>query len=372
MRGQTKTDNSKWLMAGRSVVSRDWFIAVAVAVLVICFGLFLAQENNGVIPSNPDPTATTYTAEPSNRLTFMANWDGADYLGLSQQGYTSANNANFFPLYPLAIRLLSKLISSPLDCALLLAWAGFAGAAYFYIKLIRILFDVNGKQETLRGLLLFVLFPTGVFLFAPYTEGLFACFSLGALYFALRRQLLPVAVLTMLATATHVTGIFLLALIGLVLLEQRVTFLKASLTLEAGSLGLVAFMVFLQLRFHDPLAFISAQQQHGWLQHHYAGLLGEFSLINLFILVLLGVAAVYWYRRRRYGFAFYSLLYFLIPVLGGQMGGFNRYALMAFPVPLMLYAASRKNPLGYALIVAVFGILWTHYLFQYAGGYIGG
>jgi hypothetical protein len=353
-----------------AVARRDLLLVVVVAVVMIVGGLFVAHQNNGIIPLNPDPIAH-YHGEPGNRLDFWANWDAPDYITLSQHGYQNLSETNFFPLYPMLIHVVNLVIPSALLSALLVAWAGFVGALYFYLKIIKSLFRITNNYEALRGMLPFLLFPTAIFLFAPYTEGLFGLLALGAIYFALRKNYLLVALFSLFATATHDTGVFVLVLVGLILLEEGLELRKVVETVVTGSLGLLAYMTYLQVHFHSALAFITAQKGHGWLEGKYTHLVAELGAINVLIILLLVAAAVYWWPRRK-SFSIYSLLFLAIPAIGGQLGGFNRYTLMAFPVPWMLYQSCRKRQLSYALIVAVTTVLWAHYLFQYAGGYVGG
>lgn len=361
---------SKTAAVASAVVKRDLLLAIVVAVIVIIAGVFLAHQSDGIIPLNADPISH-YHGEPNNRLSFFANWDAPDYINIAEHGYQNAANTNFFPLYPVLIRAVNTVIPSALYSALLIAWAGFVGAVYFYIKIAKQLFKITDNREALRALLPFILFPTGVFLFAPYTEGLFGLLALGAIYFALRKQYALAAVGCLLATAMHITGVFVLALVGLLLLEQGVKFSKAAAVVAAGSLGIIAYMIYLKLQFHSALAFVTAQKGHGWLHHSLSGYLAELGAINLLIMLALVAAAIYWWPRRK-SFSVYALLFLCIPLIGGQFGGFNRYSLMAFPVPLMFYECLRKRPLGYAVMIAATSVLWAHYLFQYAAGYVGG
>jgi mannosyltransferase PIG-V len=353
-----------------AVVTRDLLLAVLVAVILSGGGIFLGRQNNGVVPVSPDQTAH-YHAEPHHPLTFMANWDAPDYITISRHGYQSSSQTNFFPLYPLLIRGFNTVLASFLWSAFAVAWLGFVGAVFFYLKVVKRLYQTIDNHEALWAVLLFVLFPTGVFLFAPYTEGPLGFLALGAIYYALRKRWLPAAILTMFATAVHITGVFVLILMGLLLLEEGISRLRALAAVALGSLGLLSYMLYLQLHFHNALNFVSAQKEHGWLQHKFAMLPTELSIINGLIILALLVAVVYWWSRRK-SFAVYTLLFLCIPAVGGQLGGFNRYALMAFPVQLMLYEYCRRKPLVFAIVLVVTTILWTHYLLQYAGGYIGG
>jgi hypothetical protein len=95
------------------------------------------------------------------------------------------------------------------------------------------------------------------------------------------------------------------------------------------------------------------------------------DFFNVVFICLLIIAIVYWWHRRR-SFAVYSFLFLLIPIIGNQFGGFNRYMLVAFPVQFMAYDYLKKKNLTYSLTLAFMGIIWAYFALQYAGGYIGG
>jgi len=363
---------SRWLKAHALIMSRDLLLAVCVALLLIVAGVSLGLENNKVVPTNPDQLSH-YTAEPHNPLRFMSDWDGPIYLRIAHQGYVDKEDPGFFPLYPVLIHVVNYVISSPLYSALMIAWTSLVGAIYFYLKIIKRLFGVQDNSEALRASLLFILFPTGVFLLATYTESLFAFLALGSLYFALRKQYLPTALFAMFATATHVNGPFVLLLVALVLYEQKARLREVALTLVIGSLGLIAYMGFLTIHYHNPLQFIAAQRTNGWLQKtsYIQHLLANFSVLNLAPLFLIAAAIIYWWNKRR-SFSIYAALYLCIPFIGGQFSGFNRYSLMVFPVQFMLYEHFRNSKTFYPIVVAVLAVFWSYFMLQMAGGYVGG
>jgi Gpi18-like mannosyltransferase len=339
-------------------------------VVIIGTGLFFGWYNNKVVPLYPK-AHFHYVQEPTNPLSYMSNWDGPDYLGIAKSGYTSLFQANFFPLYPMAIYAVDRVIPSPLDSALLISWVCLVGAAYFYMKVVRTVFSVKGKSEPLKALLFFVFFPTGVFLIATYTESLYALLALGSIYYAFQKRIVLTAGLALLCTATHVTGVFVVILVSAILLEEKARFLKAFATLVVGSLGLVGYMTYLQIKFHNPFAFIQSQEQiHGWLQYGYSNLLTTADFFNVLFLILLVVSAVYWWKRRK-SFSLYSILFIFLPFVGRQFGGFNRYVLMAFPMQFMLYEYFTNKKTAFPYIAALLGVTWTYILLQYAGGYIG-
>jgi hypothetical protein len=210
-----------------------------------------------------------------------------------------------------------------------------------------------------------------VFLLATYTESLFAFFALGSVYAALRKRWQLAGSFGFLATLTHVNGIFLIVLTSLILLEEGVKLKDVAQSAALSAMGLIVYMFFLLDQFHKPLAFVTAQREHGWLESHYSSFTGELSIISITLIVLI-IVGVFYYWRTRKSFSIYLLCYLLILLIGGQVGGFNRYALMAFPVQFMLYNWTRNRPALYAAVLAISSVLCAHFLFQYAGGYVGG
>jgi hypothetical protein len=353
-----------------AIVRRDVWLAAVGTVTIILVGGFFGGYNNRVVPVNPAVTAR-YTSQPGNHLSYLSNWDGPQYLAIAAHGYTSTVTTNFFPLYPLLVHIVNLVVGSPLDSALLVAWFGFFGAVYFYLKIIKQLFGVQDGLEALRGVAFFVFFPTAIFLFATYTEGLFACLALGAIHFALQKRYLPAAALLFFCSAAHITGLFVVALVAMILWEEGVDKAKAVGTAVIGSLGLVAYMTFLWIKFGKPLAFIESQEDHGWLHADHIGLWASANVIDIVFLLLVIGAAIYWWKRRR-SFSLYAALFVLIPFLGGQFGGFARYVLMAFPVPWMFYDYLRDKKTMYGVVLILLVVAWTYFLLQYAGGYVGG
>lgn len=361
---------SKWLKTRNFILNRDLLLAITISVGVIALALFLGWYNNRVVPISPSSLAH-YKLEPHNPLRFMSNWDGPDYLNLAKHGYINLSQTNFFPLYPLLVHAVNWIVNSTLVSALIVSWAGFIGSVYFYLKIVKKIFSIKKNSEAIRGVLLFVLFPTAVFLLATYTESLLAALALGAIYYALQRKYIPSALLALLATASHLTGIFVVFLIAMILLEQGEKISKVLLNAVVGGLGLLSFMVFLSAKFKRPFAFLSSQKAHGWFQPHYfSHISSSFSVLNLFFLILLLASVIYWWQRKK-SFSIYSLTFLLIPLVGGQFGGFDRYVLMAFPIQFMLYDYFRDKSVAYSLVIALSAIVWTYTLLQYAGGYTG-
>lgn len=355
----------------KGVLSNEFLLAFLLSLMIIVVGVGLGWENNKIVPVNPSKLAH-YSLEPHNSLSFMSDWDGPNYLAIAQHGYTRNIQANFFPLYPLMVRLVHSVISSLVDSGLIVSWLCLVGAVYFYLKIMKVLYHLNDNLEAVRGTLFFILFPTSVFLIATYTESLFAFLALGAIYYALRGRYIAAALFAMLSTATHITGVFVVVFMGLLLLEKRVKLWQVAASVVTGSLGLVSYMIYQKTRFNNPLEFLKAQKAHNWLNLSPSHLATVFVSFNgLFILLLL-ITVAYWWQRRR-SFSLYALFYACIIFIAGKdLGGLGRYALMAFPLEFMLYDYFRDKKLGYPLVIALCAILWTFFTLRYTGGYTGG
>jgi hypothetical protein len=360
-----------WSSCLNSVSNHDFLLALVIVTAIVLTALICGWSNNHLIPIYPK-AHYHYTQEPHNPLSFMSDWDGPDYLSIAAHGYHNLFQANFFPLYPLAIYLVDLIIRSRLLSALLISWFSLVGAVYFFIKTLKHLGVVSTQKESLQSAFFLLLFPTGIFLIATYTESLFALLSLASIYFSMQRRFFLASILLLLCSACHITGIFTVICCALILYEKREKLRNILFTAFTGCLGLVAYMVYLHVRLGNALAFLKAQKQiHGWFKNGYLGLITNADLLNIVLVILLVTAAVYYFRRGLKSFAIYCLLFLAIPLIGRQYGGFNRYVLMAFPVQFMLYNFFRSRQQLYPYILLLMGIVWTYFTLQYSGGYIG-
>jgi len=360
----------KFLSNIRKLGEKDWSLAFIIAICFILLTLFLGYYSNLVIPGNPDNSAR-YLLEPATHLDFMAEWDGPHYISIAQKAYTNNALTAFFPLYPLLIHLLLYVLSSPLISALIVSWLSLVGALFFYIKILKTL-SFTKLTDIVMGVLLFLFFPTGVFLAATYTESLFALAALGAIYFALKNKYLWAGFFTALATATHPNGVFIIPLVMIILWEtkQKIWHIIASAII--GSLGIIGYISYLWLTKAKPLDFVSAQKGSHWLSSHYLStIINSITPIDLVVFALVIASIIYWWKRKK-SFAIYSLLYALLPILGGNFSGYSRYVLMVFPVQFMLFKKFRTSRLGYPIILLISGVFWAYFVIHYAAGYTGG
>ncbi|MFI5240740.1 MAG: mannosyltransferase family protein, partial [Candidatus Saccharimonadia bacterium] len=220
----------------------DIRLAIVITLILVFVGVFLGHGFYNTVASAPSP-GFHYLLEPHNPLSYLASWDGADYIQIALTGYQNLFWVNWFPLYPITIHVLNFIIPSPLVSALVIAWTSLVGAIYFYLKIARKLFNLKDVTEPLRALLFFVLFPTSVFLIAPFAESLFAFLALGAIYFALSKRYYLASLFALLSSATHITGVIVAIFVALIMLEEELEWYKVVLSLAVSSLGLLSYML---------------------------------------------------------------------------------------------------------------------------------
>ena len=183
-----------------------------------------------------------------------AYWDSVWFLEIARDGYERAEDAAFFPLYPLLLRATGSTVAG----GVLLSLACFAGALWLLHRLVALDFGVRVAGLTV---VLVACFPASVFFSAVYSESLFLLLSVGAVYAARRDRWLLAAVAGALATATRSAGIVLLVPLAVLWWRERRP--AAAAALAAVPAGLVAFCVYLEAVGRDGLGPFRAQDAWG-------------------------------------------------------------------------------------------------------------
>jgi hypothetical protein len=284
----------------------------------------------------------------------MLRWDAGWYGAIAKDGYWltpgQQSPVAYFPLYPLLIRGAVWFgVNRWIGGALLSFSAGIGGLLAFHRWLGR----VAPAQATTAWLLL-VSYPNACYLYGVvYSDALFLLLVVGA-FLALESDS-PIAAALLGACATACRPVAPAVVIGLTLrsLERR---RRAGLPIRVldlvpglSALGLLGYMIFLQQRFGDPLAFAHVQGAPGWEQapgwsswlkfewfHHMKVdhwtvklRLGAHAFVTLGALAL--VPAVF--RRLGLGYGTYALLVLALPAVSSKdFQGMGRYAIAAFPV----------------------------------------
>jgi hypothetical protein len=243
------------------VVSRAFFILLTYGVLSLLSPGHEAQRDTGV--------------SVFSLLRAWDQWDVNWFLGLASQGYAGykpGTSSAFFPLMPLATRIVAEPLSlfsgqqAYLIAGMLVSNAAFFGAAWFFYALLRREFDTATAQ---RGLLYLMFFPKALFTFAAYSESLFLLVFIASYYFLRRKQFALAGLFAGLATLARFFGI-ILALpfvieLALYCRKDLRKWLRHGSALLAIPAALAGYMIYLHLVLGNALAFFQAEAH--WERH---------------------------------------------------------------------------------------------------------
>ncbi len=239
-------------------------------------GLFaLGVVVAGLLPHNGDVGVPGWPAPPpAGWSTAITGWESADalwYLRIGSQGYLADDGSGaFFPLYPVLIRVVGVLTGGHwLLAAYLVSNLALLAALVLLYRLTALEFSDSMAR---KAVLYLCAFPTGFFLFAPYSESLFLALAIGALYTARTRRWGLAIPLAFLAALSRSPGVLLaLPLAVEALLQARTLAGRARWTVlgqgaaagTAAGAGLLAYLGFWQLKIGDWRHPIDLQKT-GW------------------------------------------------------------------------------------------------------------
>jgi hypothetical protein len=189
-------------------------------------------------------------------------WDFHHFWGIALYGYggepTGVPNEAFFPGFP-ALLALGAAVGLPHVAAGLLV--SFVAGGVAAVALAR-LGDLDGGSGVGRlAVLMWVFAPPAIFLAAPYTESLFLGFALPAWLCARRGMWAYAGMLAAAACTVRVSGVFLLAALGVHWLTSRERQWRDVPWLLVSLVPLAAWTAYLRVTTGDWLAWLDAQAQ---------------------------------------------------------------------------------------------------------------
>lgn len=353
------------------------------------------------VPYRPDFAFTrlsfyepTLAAKLPPAVWVWANFDGVHYLHKATS--TLFLEPRFLPLYPLLISVLSlhfwhgSVMVWPLIAALGISWGALCSAIFLLYNLIR---SEYSHEVALWTVVLLLSFPTSFFFAGMYTESLFLCVAVGALWYARKSRWGTSFFLISVASMIRLPGILLVVPILFswtqwMLREKRVITFSKILPVGLIFLPLLTMMVLLWQQTGDPLIFVHA---HGALANgrataslvfpavtvwRYGSILFSVSpflfewWIALFELASVTLAgfSLYWMVRLKLPvmYLLYSVCMLFLPVFSGTFTGFPRYLVVVFPVFLVLAHAPKAVRWG---VLGVFLLLQVVLVSFFSRGY---
>lgn len=364
----------KWYSTFKSIL--PIYISIHLAILVIsCFAfLFVIKDLSGQVL----PVATFWEQ--------WRHWDTNFYVQIATEGYTNRQEMAFFPLYPLLIRGVMALTTSPIIAGMIIS---NIAELVMFVVLYRLVEEDFGKERAFNTVLFFSIFPSAFFFSGVYTESLFLCLSILTFYQIRHGRWLIAGVVAAFAGLTRPDGVYLAIPFCYEYLSriwQREN-LSARMVLVGGQFvrllkgirwdvlscllflcGVALFMAYGHDHFQDMLAFVHAHSYWsrqtafpGWgmlksawaILHH--GIFSFTSMRNVLdlgtdtfvlLLILLSFVGPWRLPPRLWGYSIYSLVLFiyfqLVPVVGlFPLESMPRFLLEIFPAFIMLAGLSK-------------------------------
>jgi Gpi18-like mannosyltransferase len=309
-------------------------------------------------------------------------WDARHFIQVAQFGYTDSRSdphaTAFFPLFPLLIRSLSATGISPALAGMVINAVATVVATAYLFKLAE---EDVGAGAGRRAALYFLLFPTAVFLVAPYSEAIFVAGAVAAFYYARRRRWHLVALPAAVAMGARAAGIFLLLGLLFEFVRQRDfaprRIVATLVALAAGALPLMAYGIYLARIRGDPFYFFT-DQRLGWqreLTNPIQSLLttlhatqvpaGAGNLTNFVIAWRVEVVAaaaglgftIWAVIQREWGYAAFMGSFMVALMTSSIYFSIPRMMLSLFPIVLFLAAWTLRHPVRHELLLVAFASL---------------
>ena len=364
----TLTANDLTLIVGCFVVSR---------LLLTVFGLVTLNSYAGPAPDMIG--AASYAATLPD---LFVRWDSLWYLSIAQHGYTMATpplqepgstSYAFYPLYPLAMWLLSSATGLSLAVAgLVVSNVSFLAALVFVFLLAERWSGDKTVAAFTVALLCFV--PEGFIFSAVYTESLFLLLTAASMWAFERKQNVLAGFLAALGSLSRSNGVLIVVYFGFAILRERG--LKDSLRfwqqperylpIVLAPLGLFAFWWFCMLTTGDAFAQKSSMI-HGWSWHVAApwtniiaelfGAEGRSQFLMGSSLVAFLLSLTLLRRRDSWPLFGYCAANFALFWTGSLANSLLRYAIVLFPIFFGMSRAVAHRPILAAASLLVFALL---------------
>lgn len=309
----------------------------------------------------------------------LGNFDGVHYLGIAKDGYAAQFTQAFFPLYPLLTKIFSYLtLGNLFISAVLISNTVFLLGLLIFYKLLKIHFS---QKVSFWSIIFLLSFPTSFFFGSIYTEGLFFFLTVSTFYLVEKNKLLFAALIGAIASATRLIGIFLST--AFVRSGKNV---REMLFAAIIPVGLIAYMVYLGIKFQNPFYFLTSQSAFGQdratldivllpqvvfryikILFTTSGLTFASALFDLITTALALGLLIYAIKKVKTSWLIFSFISIIIPTLTGTFASMPRYVLIAFPMFIVL--ASIKANMLKALIITIFVVLGIISLSLFSQGY---
>jgi Gpi18-like mannosyltransferase len=287
----------------------------------------------------------------------LCRWDCGWFIRIMRDGFSEAENAKVFPLYPGVSWVVSRVTGWHPIVSLLVVSNTASLASYFVIH--RLFRQLEGEEAARWGLMLFAAYPFAYYQAAGYSEPMMILASSGALLLAShRRHLWAGTALGLGLLARHVTIFFGPGLFAGQVLQRGLRPKQLLGSIEFWGLAipflfLAAWSWYLGRAVGDPLAYWNARQI-GWgpvvnwsvkqiVENFIYNDRPELFFYPVFALIPLAGTILLFTRRRTLALGVAAASVLTAAYLGGGIG-FGRYSSACWPAFLPLGVLLSKRP----------------------------
>ena len=342
-------------------------------------------------------------------------WDALWYQHIATVGYGAQDGSTaFYPLYPLLSRALSVPSGNIVRAELFLSGVASLGASWLLWKLSRLEILKHAQPDRIGGglrrrtvvaplltVLLTVLFPTGFFLLAPYTESLFLLLTVASFWFMRTGRLWAAGAMAFLASLTRAQGVLLALPIAYEVIRTRGTlaWVRRRGGHSPGMVGLAALLpvtgvlafAFYQAGFLAAtrlgigalapwgFAFVAPWQAlaTSWddIGRNLGKPLATIEALNVLSLGVASMIAIAGVRRVPVAYSIYAIsslaLYFFRTMSFSPLMSVSRYVLVVFPCFMIAGMWFARRPrLAAAWLVISLGLQLALYQYWVRWGFV--
>lgn len=355
---------------------------VLVIIVVMIFGSYLfSYLSYESLLSKPAPSL----------IDIWNKWDSPSYLDIAENGYRGFGDEMwvrivFFPLYPLFIHLFTFVFQSYKLSSLVVSNLAYALACFYLYKIV---YRSYTHEDAVRSVLYMSVFPTAYFLHAGYTESLYLAFTIMSFYYAMENRWLSSGIFGMLASATRITGVFLLVALIIEYISQKKFRIKDLefnfLYLGLIPLGFIVYLLINYITLDNAFAFLIAEKEY-WnktLAPPWRGLMGALNYIMWegadpryrlmigwaeLIFGIFGLICTIWtFIRLRISYGVYMLLTWVATTSTSFLLSSPRYTISLFPMFILLALLSRRSEIHYPITI-VFLLFYFLFLSLFTQG----
>jgi hypothetical protein len=311
------------------------------------------------------------------------NW----YHGIAENGYEKTpfrtdkpHNWAFFPLFPLLWRLGFKLTGELPITGMALSHLFFLAALIFVHK-AALAFGFS-KNRADRSISYLAIFPTSYFYSLPLTESLFLLLTAATFYSAKSRHWWRAGVLGALASATRVTGVFILPALAVLYWQtfggdwrskaawRQALWRKELVSLCVVPAGVASYMCYLYAITGNPLAFKDILVTWGRGTGFFLITLfdyvrnplmiavpWDFRILNFAGACLALACGVILLKWKQWALGIYTLVAVIAALSSLVLQSQARYAMVLFPVFMVLAVAGKRRRVDEVIRTIFVGLL---------------